>query len=64
MSTIWIPISIGIIVVASYVAHNEIKHHKNYTVEHFTADLTIRIQCSGDCDLDAMIAEAREATEK
>lgn len=34
--------------------------HK-YEVEAFTTDLTIRIQCSGDCDLAAMIAEAREA---
>ena len=35
-----------------------------YEVEAFTTDLTIRIQCSGDCDLAAMIAEAREAAEK
>lgn len=34
---------------------------RRYTVETFTPDLTITIKCSGDCDLVAMIAEAREA---
>ena len=34
------------------------------TVELFTADMTIQVQCSGNCDLTAMIAEAREAVEK
>ena len=40
------------------------KPPKRYEVEAFTTDLTIRIECSGDCDLAAMIAEARQAVEK
>jgi hypothetical protein len=32
-----------------------------YSVEHFTVDTTLKITCSGDCDLKAMVAEAREA---
>lgn len=40
------------------------KPPRAYTVETFNPDLTIRIQCSGDCDLAAMIAEAREVAGK
>lgn len=35
-----------------------------YTVEVFPPEGTIRITCWTDCDLAAMIAEAREAVEK
>lgn len=39
-------------------------NEKKYSVEAFSDELTIRIECSGVCDLGAMKAEAREAVAK
>lgn len=48
---------------ASWTAEAEQRppSEKKYSVEAFSQELTIRIECSGVCDLATMKAEAREA---
>ena len=53
-----------LLVVDLSSADRKLRPAHTYTVESFTSDLTVRVQCSGDCDLASMIAEAREAVEK